>query len=117
MPDALSPPCLTTNVRPLKLARMKNVELTSSETDRKVLRLFSFSCRQAISVCCWFFGAFVIYLFSVGLVQGALHRSGPPLWANIYSDPGLRVVGVLPRPIPDAFVSYAMWWDKVLHRK
>jgi hypothetical protein len=96
---------------------MKNIALTSSETDRKVVGAFSSLCRPAIMICCWFFVAFVIYSLTAGLVLGATQRSKPPGWAIVYCDPALRTYWRMPRTVNDAFISYVEWWDKVLHKK
>jgi len=94
---------------------MKSIELTSLDTDRKVVKLSSIICRWIGLICIWFFGALTIYLLSLGPVLRMCNRLRPgadrPYWFLVIYHPALEARFTLPVPIRGAYNSYLDWWN------
>ena len=94
---------------------MKSFRLTVCETDRKALRL-AWRCLRPTGIgASWLFGAFLIYMLSVGPAAGicrALNRE--PVWLGIFFKPAERIYGLMPERMHDACDWYIHWWIKLL---
>jgi hypothetical protein len=94
---------------------MKNMELTSGETDRKLVELSSIVCKRVGLVCFCSFGALTIYLLSLGPVLRMCNRLPPgadrPRWFLVIYSPALSARFALPVPIRGAYQSYLDWWN------
>jgi hypothetical protein len=100
--------------------QMKSIQLTSRETDRKVVMGSSCMVGRCGLICCWIVGTFVLYLLSQGPIYAVPDRwlppRGPRLVEVIYR-PAEWAERLMPDPIDNAYRWYLNQWYKAFNRE